>query len=76
MSRFVVASLGSLKRRRELIAANQDVAAVALDLFQLGREREIPEACDCSLSSLLHLALADYQADKCPIRRPIYGSYK
>jgi hypothetical protein len=61
VSRFVVASLGSIKRRRELIAANQDVAAVALDLFQLGREREISEACDCSLSSLLRLALADYR---------------
>ncbi len=61
MSRFKVAGLGSLKRRRELIAANQDVAAVALDLFQLGREREIAEACDCPLSSLLHLALADYR---------------
>lgn len=61
MSRFNVASLGTLKQRREFIENTRDVVPIALDLFELGREREISEACDCSLSSLLHLALADYR---------------
>lgn len=57
-----VAGLGPLKFRRALVEVVREVVPVALDLFELGRESEIVEACNGNtLADLLRYSLVDYR---------------
>lgn len=69
---MTVAGYGTLRQRRERVAEVREsgVVTVALDLFQLGREADIPAACDgLTLRDLLQLALVDYRARYTDTRR-------